>query len=96
MMSTSVVNLLQSKQIDSTDELTTMLESLPSYDIAPENQEESAIFDDDIEPSTGLINLIRKNSLHSSQTITKNDLANTVRIILKSTFFRDYIVIFSQ
>jgi hypothetical protein len=79
-MSTSVVNLLQPKHIDNTDELTTMLESLPSYDNSQENQEESAIFVDDNEPSTGLINLIRKNS---SQIITTNDLSNIVRIILK-------------
>jgi hypothetical protein len=82
-MSTSVVNLLKPKHIDNTDELTTMLESLPSYDNSQENQEESAIFVDDNEPSTGLINLIRKNSSQSSQIITTNDLSNIVRIILK-------------
>jgi len=82
-MSTSVVNLLKPKHIDNTDELTTMLESLPSYDNSQENQEESAIFVDDNEPSTGLINLIRKNSAQSSQILTTNDLSNIVRIILK-------------
>ncbi|CAF1576591.1 unnamed protein product, partial [Adineta steineri] len=60
------------------DELTTMLESLPSYENSKETQEESAIFEDDNEPSTGLINLIRKTSMHSSQIITTNDISNTI------------------
>jgi hypothetical protein len=48
-MATSVVNLLQSSHIDNSDELTTMLESLPSYESLQENQDESAIFEDDNE-----------------------------------------------
>ncbi|CAF1588645.1 unnamed protein product, partial [Adineta steineri] len=60
------------------DELTTMLESLPSYEHSKETQEESAIFEDDNEPSTGLINLIRKTSMHSSQTITTNEISNAI------------------
>ncbi len=87
MMATSVVNLVQSKRIDNSDELTTTLESLSSYENLQEIQEESAIFDDDIEPTSGLINLIRKNSLQTSQSETTNDISNTVRIILKKTFF---------
>lgn len=82
MMTTSVVNLLQSSRVDNPDELTTMLESLPSYENLQEPQDESAIFEDDNEPSSGLINLIRKNSINESQIITTNDLSITVRIIL--------------
>ncbi|CAF4233760.1 unnamed protein product, partial [Adineta steineri] len=78
MMASSVVNLLQTKHSDNVDELTTMLESLPSYEHSKETQEESAIFEDDNEPSTGLINLIRKTSMHSSQIITTNDTSNTI------------------
>jgi hypothetical protein len=81
-MATSMVNLLQAKHVDNLDELTTMLESLPSYENIQENQDEPAIVDDDNEPSTGLINLIRKNSVNGSQSETTNDLSTTVRIIL--------------
>lgn len=79
MMTTSMVNLLQAKH---TDELTTALEALPSYENLSENPDESAVFDDENEPSTGLINLIRKNSMRPSQIEVTNDLANLVRIIL--------------
>jgi len=81
-MATSVVNLLQPSRVDNTDELTTMLESLPSYENLQETPDESAVFDDDTEPSIGLINLIRKNSLNPSQIETTNDISTTVRIIL--------------
>ncbi|CAF4295956.1 unnamed protein product, partial [Rotaria magnacalcarata] len=40
-----------------------------------ETQDESAVFDDDNEPSTGLISLIRKNSLQAG---IANDTANTI------------------
>jgi hypothetical protein len=84
MMTSSVVNLLQTKHTDNnTDELTTMLESLPSYDNSQETQDESAVFDDGNEPSTGLISLIRKDSLRTTQSGTSNDLSNAVRIILR-------------
>jgi hypothetical protein len=78
MMATSVVNLVQSKRIDNVDELTTKLESLSSYENLQEIQEEPAIFDDDNEPSSGLINLIRKNSIQGSQADTTNDFSNTI------------------
>lgn len=78
-MTSSVVNLLQSKTNDeNTEEITTILESLPSYQNLQENQDESAVFEDDNEPSTGLINLIRRNSLIAAPA---NDSSNTVRII---------------
>jgi hypothetical protein len=86
-MATSVVNLVQSKRIDNVDELTTKLESLSSYENLQEIQEEPAIFDDDNEPSSGLINLIRKNSIQGSQADTTNDFSNTVRITLNKAFF---------
>ena len=82
MMATSVVNLLQSSRVDNTDELTTMLESLPSYENLQVTQAEAAVFDDDNEPSCGLINLIRKTSISPLETETTNDISNTVRIIL--------------
>ena len=76
MMTTSVTNLPSSPScLDTTDELTTALESLPSYDNLQANQNESAVFDADHEPSTGLINRIRKTSIH--------DAASSVRIIPK-------------
>ena len=87
MMTTSVVNLLQSSHVDNTDQLSTMLESLPSYENLQETQDESAVFDDDIEPAAGLINLIRKNSITASSSGPINELLNTVRIILTQTFF---------
>lgn len=88
-MSSSVVNLLQQKHTDNTtDELTSMLESLPSYENSQDTQDESAVFDDGNEPSTGLINLIRKNSIHTSQSSTPNELLNTVRIILNELFLK--------
>lgn len=85
MMAASVVNLVQSKRIDNVDELTTALESLSSYETLQQPQDESAVFDEDNEPTTGLISLIRKNSTQPSETT--NDTSNTVRIILKKTLF---------
>ena len=72
-MTSSVVN---------PDELTTMLESLPSYENSQETQDESAVFGDENEPSSGLIRLIRTNSNGTSQSGTTTDVLNTVRIIL--------------
>ena len=80
--------------LDTTDELTTALESLPSYENLQPNQNESAVFDADHEPSTGLINRIRKTSIHDAAAAAA---ASSVRIILKMIhFLRDYILIFSQ
>ena len=84
MMATSVVNLVQSKLIDNVDELTTKLESLSSYENLQITPDEPAVFEDDNEPSSGLINLIRKNSVQGDTT---NDSSNTVRIILNRIFF---------
>jgi hypothetical protein len=87
MMTTSVVNLVQSKRIDNVDELTAKLESLSSYENIQETPDVPAVFEDDNEPSIGLINLIRKNSVQGSQPDTTNDFSNTVRIILNRIFF---------
>lgn len=87
MMTSSVVNLVQAKHNATTEELTNMLEALPSSENSHESREASAIFDDENEPSSGLINLIRKNSVRSSQTITTADSSNTVRVILIERFF---------
>ena len=87
MMTSSVVNLVQTKHNAATEELTSMLEALPSSENSHENREESAIFDEENEPSSGLINRIRRNSVHSSQIITTADSSNTVRVILIERFF---------
>ena len=50
------------RQLTSSTELASILESLPSYENLTQNSDEPAVFDDEQEPSTGLINLIRKNS----------------------------------
>ncbi|CAF0837499.1 unnamed protein product [Adineta ricciae] len=78
MMTSSVVNLVQAKHNAATEELTSMLEALPSSENSQEHREESAIFDDENEPASGLINRIRRNSVHSSQTITTADSLNTI------------------
>ncbi|CAF4535218.1 unnamed protein product, partial [Rotaria magnacalcarata] len=74
MMTSSMINLLQANHSDSTEEIASILEALPSYQNLQETQDESAVFDDDNEPSTGLISLIRKNSLQAG---IANDTANT-------------------
>ena len=82
-MTSSTVNILKTNEMDNTDELTNMLESLPSYENLQETQDESVIFNENNESMTGLINLIRSHSIHQSQTDIANELPNTVRIILK-------------
>ena len=81
MMTTSMVNLLQAECNDNTDELTTALESLPSYESLQETEDKPVIFDDNNEPTTGLIKLLRQNTIELSQSRTTNELSNTVRII---------------
>ncbi|CAM4765616.1 unnamed protein product [Rotaria magnacalcarata] len=75
MMTSSMINLLQANHSDSTEEIASILEALPSYQNLQETQDESAVFDDDNEPSTGLISLIRKNSLQAG---IANDTTNTI------------------
>ena len=74
---------------DKSDELISRLESLPSYGNILQNSDESALFDDEQEPSLGLIDFIRRNSIAEQATTNSSD---SVRIIQK--FFWDYIIIF--
>ena len=93
MMSASMVNLVQSKHVDNVEQLTTALESLSSFDNLQQTQDESAVFDEDNELTSGLINFIRKNSVPASETstltttTTTNDSSNTVRILVEIRFF---------
>lgn len=73
----STVELLIPKMIDNSEELAARLESLPSFENLTQNTDEPAVFDDDGEPSTGLINLIRRNSQEGEST---DDSTNIVRI----------------
>jgi len=79
-----MIDLLIPKSIDNPDELTSMLESLPSYENLTQNSDEPAVFDDEQEPSTGLIELIRKNSEPREVT---TDSSNTVRMKMILTVF---------
>jgi hypothetical protein len=82
---TSVLELLMPRTIDNPDELTSMLESLPSYDNLTQNSDEPAVFADEQEPPTGLINLIRKNSdLEEEEPI---NMSNIVRMKMILIFF---------
>lgn len=54
---------LERKTTDDPEELLSRLESLPAYDSLTQlSDEPPAIFDDEQEPSSGLIELLRKNS----------------------------------
>ena len=86
-MSTTVANLLTASHPDSTEELTTLLESLPSYGNLTAPEDESAIFDEENEPSTGLINLIRTNSGQQSQLAPATEPLNPVSVVLGQWFF---------
>jgi hypothetical protein len=81
MMSTSIVNLLTSERHEPVDDLVNLLESLPSYGNLTKHEDASAIFDDENEPSTGLISLIRKNSIQLSRITPIDESSNSVRII---------------
>ena len=59
---TSTIGFLVPKSLDQPEELTTALESLPSYESLIQTSEEPAVFDDEKEPATGLIDFIRRNS----------------------------------
>jgi hypothetical protein len=61
------------RQLTSSTELASILESLPSYENLAQNSDEDAVFDDDQEPSTGLIKLIRKNSLLEETEINSSN-----------------------
>jgi hypothetical protein len=55
-------DFLTPSTIDTPDNLTSVLESLPSYEDLTQSSDEPAVFDDEQEPPVGLIDLIRRNS----------------------------------
>lgn len=59
---TSVLDSLVPKPIEETEDLAAKLEALPSYENLKHDINEPAVFNDEQEPSTGLIELIRRNS----------------------------------
>ncbi len=71
----SVLDLMVTRRLTKLDGLISRLESLPSYENLIQNSDEPAIFDEEHEPSPGLINLIRRNSILQQTT------SDTVRII---------------
>ncbi|CAF1342954.1 unnamed protein product [Rotaria sp. Silwood1] len=64
----SVLDFIIPRRLDNPDELISNLESLPSYENLIQNSDESTVFDDEQEPSLGLINFIRQSSLSESPT----------------------------
>jgi hypothetical protein len=73
---TSSIKILGSRLLDNKDELTTVLESLPSYESLIQTSDEPPVFDDEKEPATGLIDLIRRNS-------QADDAADTITTVGK-------------
>ena len=64
------------RRLTSSGELASKLESLP-YENLAQHSDEDAVFDNDQEPSAGLIKLIRKNSLLEEEPEINSP--NTVR-----------------
>ena len=67
----------EEKILENPEELTAVLESLPSYESLTQNSDEPAVFDDEQEPSSGLIDLIRRNSQADDE---KDQLTDSVRL----------------
>lgn len=59
---TSTLELLIPKPLVNQEELANVLESLPSYESLNQTSDEPAVFDEEKEPSSGLIEQIRHNS----------------------------------
>lgn len=79
---TSTLEFLIPRKLDNPDEeLTTVLESLPSYENLTQKSDEPAVFDDEKEPATGLIELIRHNSQSEETTITTIDIVGIKDLI---------------
>ena len=72
-----MADLLIPRRSENSDELASLLESLPSYENLVQSSAESIFSDDEQEPSAGLINLIRKNSQTEKTPIDSSD---TVRL----------------
>lgn len=67
------------------DMLSSRLESLPLYETLNQNSDEQAVFNEEQEPSSGLINLIRRNSyLEDDENISSTDV---VSILIKRRYF---------
>lgn len=77
-------DFLTPSTIDTPDNLTSVLESLPSYEDLTQSSDEPAVFDDEQEPPVGLIDLIRRNS-EIEGAIT--NLSETVRTIKLYRYF---------
>lgn len=73
MISNRLANGSWSEEFDSHDELCSILAALPSANQTPVG-DESAVFDNAVEPQIGLIDSIRKSSICQSD----DDLANKV------------------
>ena len=59
------------------DMLSSRLESLPSYENLNQNSDEQAVFNEEQEPSSGLINLIRRNSyMEDDENISSADVVS--------------------
>ena len=67
---TSTLELLIPKPLVNSEELTTVLESLPSYETLNHTSDEPAVVDEENELSTGLIQQIRHNSQSEELGIT--------------------------
>ena len=84
---------MSSSRSNLVDELIPALESLPSYRNLQDNQDESAIFNEETETASGLINLIRKNS-QTEQGITPLPTSVRIhRIRIRFSCFSNHIVI---
>ena len=81
-------DFLTPSTIDTPDKLTSVLESLPSYEDLTQSSDEPAVFDDEQEPPVGLIDLIRRNS-EIEGAIT--NLSETVRTI---KFYRYFLLLY--
>ena len=79
---TSSIKILGSDSLENTDELTSVLESLPAYDHLIQTSDEPPVFDDEKEPATGLIDMIR----HNSQADDATDTITTVRKTIKKIY----------
>jgi hypothetical protein len=66
----SAIDFLVPGSLGNPDELTTVLESLPSYESLTQTSDEPPVFDDEKEPATGIIDIIRHNSQSEESTIT--------------------------
>jgi hypothetical protein len=66
----SAIDFLVPGSLGNHDELTTVLESLPSYESLTQTSDEPPVFDDEKEPATGIIDIIRHNSQSEESTIT--------------------------